>query len=179
MSHQPAISFSISFHFIFNRAGGRTSNVGQEMKTPNQRIEFTDDGFVFHKRRWLWCWTRQPVKWSSVASISAVMWDCFSCHTFGYRLILSDGTSICMTDLDNRWDQFHESLRTVYPDIDPEIVGQVELAFPGEIELTCWKKEEAQQDAPSNRQEPLCLPAFMITTTSTPRSTLALAPSGG
>ena len=30
MTHQPAISFSISFQPPFNRAGGRTSNVGQE-----------------------------------------------------------------------------------------------------------------------------------------------------
>jgi hypothetical protein len=27
MTHQPAISFSNSFHIPFNRAGGRTSNV--------------------------------------------------------------------------------------------------------------------------------------------------------
>ena len=35
MTHQPAISFSISFHFPFNRAGGRTSNVRRinKMKT--------------------------------------------------------------------------------------------------------------------------------------------------
>ena len=31
MTHQPAISFSISFLSPFNRAGGRTSNVGQKM----------------------------------------------------------------------------------------------------------------------------------------------------
>jgi hypothetical protein len=32
VTHQPAISFSISIHFPFNRAGGRTSNVRQNMK---------------------------------------------------------------------------------------------------------------------------------------------------
>ena len=31
MTRQPAISFSISFHFPFNRAGGRTSNVRQRI----------------------------------------------------------------------------------------------------------------------------------------------------
>lgn len=127
-----------------------TLDVGQEMKIPNQRIEFTDDGFVFHKRRWLWCWARQSVKWSSIASISAVNWDCFSCHTFGYRRVLSDDTSIYMTDFDDRWEQFHERLHRVFPDIDPEVVRQVEHSFPGEIELTCWKKKEVQQDASSN-----------------------------
>jgi hypothetical protein len=30
VTHQPAISFSISFQHPFNRAGGRTSNVGQK-----------------------------------------------------------------------------------------------------------------------------------------------------
>ena len=30
MTHQPAISFSNSFHFLFNRAGGRTSNVRED-----------------------------------------------------------------------------------------------------------------------------------------------------
>lgn len=119
------------------------------MKIPQQRIEFTDDGFVFHKRRWLWYWARQPMKWSSIASISAVMWDCFSCHTFGYRLILTDDTSISMTDFDDRWDQFHERLHRVFPDIDPEVVRQVENAFPGEMELTCWKK-----DKPNNPLHP-------------------------
>ena len=33
MTHQPAISFSNSFHFPFTRAGGRTSNVRQKQKT--------------------------------------------------------------------------------------------------------------------------------------------------
>ena len=33
MTHQPAISFSISFLSPFNRAGGRTSNVREEMKS--------------------------------------------------------------------------------------------------------------------------------------------------
>ena len=42
-----------------------------------------------------------------------------------------------------------------------------------------YTMKSGEQDAPSNRKEPPCLPAFMITTTSTPRSTLALAPSGG
>ncbi len=32
MTHQPAISFSISIHSPFNRAGGRTSNVRKNMK---------------------------------------------------------------------------------------------------------------------------------------------------
>ena len=32
MTHQPAISFSISFQHPFNRAGGRTSNVRLRMK---------------------------------------------------------------------------------------------------------------------------------------------------
>jgi len=32
VTHQPAISFSISFQHPFNRAGGRTSNVRWELK---------------------------------------------------------------------------------------------------------------------------------------------------
>ena len=36
MAHQPAIIFSISFQHLFNRAGGRTSNVLQEMKKPSR-----------------------------------------------------------------------------------------------------------------------------------------------
>jgi hypothetical protein len=32
VTHQPAISFSNSFHFPFNRAGGRTSNVDRKKK---------------------------------------------------------------------------------------------------------------------------------------------------
>jgi hypothetical protein len=34
VAHQPAISDSISFQDLFNRAGGRTLNVGQELKIP-------------------------------------------------------------------------------------------------------------------------------------------------
>ena len=33
MTHQPATSFSIAFRHPFNRAGGRTSNVREEMKS--------------------------------------------------------------------------------------------------------------------------------------------------
>jgi hypothetical protein len=35
VTHQPAISFSISIHFPFNRAGGRTSNVSPENEDPH------------------------------------------------------------------------------------------------------------------------------------------------
>lgn len=117
------------------------------MKATNQHIEFSGDGFVVHKRRWLWRWSDQSVKWSSVAAISAVIWDCFSCHAFGYRLLLSDGSSVCVTDLDDRWDDFRARLHEACPDIDSAVVRQVESTFPGEIELTCWKNEEAQQAA--------------------------------
>jgi hypothetical protein len=34
VAHQPAVSFSISFQHQFNRAGGRTSNVGQNKDFP-------------------------------------------------------------------------------------------------------------------------------------------------
>ena len=34
MPRQPALGFSLSFHHPFNRAGGCTSNVGQETKMP-------------------------------------------------------------------------------------------------------------------------------------------------
>jgi ribosomal protein L37AE/L43A len=44
VTHQPAISFSISIHFPFNRAGGRTSNVRQkyEDKMTAIRSQFFD-----------------------------------------------------------------------------------------------------------------------------------------
>lgn len=38
MTHQPAISYSTSFHSLFNRAGGRTSNVMPE-KEKEELIE--------------------------------------------------------------------------------------------------------------------------------------------
>lgn len=117
------------------------------MKATNQRIEFIEDGFVVHKRRWLWSWSRQPVKWSSVVAIRAVMWDCFSCHAFGYRLLLSDGSSVCMTDMDDSWEEFRLKLHEACPDIDSAVERQVEATFPGETELTCWRNEEAQQAA--------------------------------
>jgi hypothetical protein len=120
------------------------------MKAPDQHIEITGDGFVVHKRSWLWHWSHQSVKWSSVAAIRAVMWDCFSCHAFGYRLVLSDGSSVCMTDLDDRWEDFRSRLHEACPEIDSAVVRQVEAAFPGEIELTCWQNEEAQQVGTSN-----------------------------
>jgi hypothetical protein len=42
MTHQPAISFSNSFHFPFNRAGGRTSNVRQNGRsTTNVKLRLS------------------------------------------------------------------------------------------------------------------------------------------
>ena len=38
MTHQPAISFSNSFHIPFNRAGGRTSNVVQNKSSIMKRL---------------------------------------------------------------------------------------------------------------------------------------------
>ena len=42
VAHQPAISFSISLQHPFNRAGGRTSNVGQKMKLSLRKILWND-----------------------------------------------------------------------------------------------------------------------------------------
>ena len=79
------------------------------------------------------------------------MWDCFSCHASGFRLVLSDGTSICVNDLDDDWEAFRGILNRVYPDIDLEAVEKVEQTFPGEIELTCWnKKNEVSQQSGSS-----------------------------
>ena len=41
MAHQPAISFSNSFHFPFNSAGGRTSNVSPENMKNSTHIVLT------------------------------------------------------------------------------------------------------------------------------------------
>ena len=116
-----------------------------EIRRTDQRIEITGDGCVVHKRLWLCFWSHRRIKWGSITAIRAVLWDCFSCHAFGYRLLLSDGTSVCMTDLDHRWDDFREKLHEAYPGIDSAVVRQVEEAFPGETELTCWNNQEAQQ----------------------------------
>jgi hypothetical protein len=43
VTHQPAISSSISFQHQFNRAGGRTSNVVQKNKT-NENNPIRDTG---------------------------------------------------------------------------------------------------------------------------------------
>ncbi len=52
-----------------------------------------------------------------------------------------------MTDINDELDAFRRVLDRVYPDIDPEVVRQVELAFPGEIELTCWMNEKKDQQS--------------------------------
>ena len=45
MTHQPAISFSNSFHFPINRAGGRTSNVRQRIQMIAFIVEILFFGF--------------------------------------------------------------------------------------------------------------------------------------
>ena len=44
VTHQPATSFSISLPHSFNRAGGRTSNVGQENETLKLSIHVSSIG---------------------------------------------------------------------------------------------------------------------------------------
>ena len=73
------------------------------------------------------------------------MWDCFSSHAFGFRLLLSDGSSICVTDFDDRWEDFRARVLTEYPGIDSSVVQQVEDGFPSDQELTCWENQQAQQ----------------------------------
>ena len=43
MTHQPAISFSISFQHPFNRAGGRTSNVRHKILKTMIRVKYLKD----------------------------------------------------------------------------------------------------------------------------------------
>jgi hypothetical protein len=119
----------------------------QKMRSPHVQIQFSEGGFVVRKRRWLWSWTEEPIRWTSISSIRAVMWDCFSCHAFGYRFLLSGGASVCVTDLDldDRWEEFRRRLHDACPGIDSEVEQKVEAAFPGEIELTCWENQQAQQ----------------------------------
>ncbi len=119
----------------------------RKMRTAKPHVNFTEDGFVVRRRRYLWFFSHQPVKWNTVASIRAVMWDCFSCHAFGYRFHLSDGSSVCVTDLDldDRWEDFQGRLYDAFPEIDSAVVRQVKKTFPGEAERIYWKKPRAQQ----------------------------------
>ena len=80
------------------------------------------------------------------------MWDCLSCHAFGYRFLLPSGASVCVTDLDldDRWEEFRGRLHDTFPGIDSKVEQKVEGAFPGEIELTCWRNQQAQQVGAQN-----------------------------
>ncbi len=130
----------------------------QKMRSQQLQIQFTEGGFVVRKRRWLCSWTEVTIKWASISSIRAVIWDCFSCHTFGYRLLLAGGASVCVThlDLDDRWEEFRDRLYDACPGIDSRVEQEVEAAFPEEIELTCWENQQARQGVASqsaNRSE--------------------------
>lgn len=80
------------------------------MRASDKRVEVIEDGFVVRKRRCLWLWSSQTFGWSSVASIRAVMWDCFSSHAFGFRIIFPSGASVCVTDFDDGWEDFRIKL---------------------------------------------------------------------
>jgi predicted RNA-binding Zn-ribbon protein involved in translation (DUF1610 family) len=55
VTHQPAISFSISLQYHFNRAGGRTSNVGRKIVNSNGHMNYEEKWRIIRKnlrRRW-------------------------------------------------------------------------------------------------------------------------------
>ena len=63
MTHQPAISFSISFQHPFNRAGGRTSNVRQrkpDMNTTSLGFGFCSLGCLLYALNFLAAILRIP-----------------------------------------------------------------------------------------------------------------------
>lgn len=66
------------------------------------------------------------------------MWDCFSSHAFGFRIIFRSGASVCVTDFDDGWEDFRIKLHGQYPGIDSSIVQKVKDDFPSDQELTCW-----------------------------------------
>jgi len=126
------------------------------MESSNQRVSLTRDGFVLFRRRWIWYRPYREVNWDEVSEIKAVMWDC-CIHVSGFRLILSDGTSVCYTDMDDGWDEFKGRIHDVFPEINSEVVERVEQTFPDEIELTCWTRPDAIQ-AGKGRESGIALP---------------------
>ncbi len=120
------------------------------MTVKNKRIEYRPEGFVLRKKRFLVLWDERLVKWNEIKAIRAVMWDCFSAHAFGYRLILSESESVCMTDLDDEFKDFEKALRIKFPDIDESVLDKVQSVFPDETELICWKTEKSQPEVSAN-----------------------------
>lgn len=106
----------------------------------SRRIEFCKNGFVVHKRHWIWLKSRYAVSWDLVTEIRAVMWDCFACHVFGYRFVLANGETACVMDLDleSEWEEFEIRLFEVFPEIDEAVVQEGKAGLPNEQELTCW-----------------------------------------
>ena len=72
MARQPAISFSNAFHFPFNRAGGRTSNVLQKMDT-NTKPDIVRCADQMHRIFWSGMWRKTLcacIVWAICAAIS-------------------------------------------------------------------------------------------------------------
>ena len=114
-------------------------------------LSFSDTGFASCERVFLFFNRCVHTDWDQVRSIKAVMWDCWSVHAFGYRLMISDKHSVCVTHLDNQWEEFEKHLFEHFPDIDRGVMEQVEKLFPGEAELVCWPKNLVEQVAASDR----------------------------
>ena len=108
----------------------------------DQRIEYTAEGFILHSRRFLWFWESRTVQWNDVNEIKAIIWDCFLAYPFGYRLVLSESESVCMTDEDEGWEDFNKRLYLHFPDINESVVKSVKVAYPEDVELVCWHKNQ-------------------------------------
>ena len=124
---------------------------GKFIEANKPTLSFSDTGFASCERVFLFFDRCVHTDWDQVRSIKAVMWDCWSVHAFGFRLIGSDKQSVSVTHLDNQWNEFEERLFTQFPDIDREVIERVEKAFPGEAELVCWPKNLVEQVAASDR----------------------------
>ena len=121
------------------------------MAIRNEYLEFSPDGVIRHTRRLVFWWKAETLVWSNVISIEAVLWDCFACHTSGFRFWMSDTEQMSVTDMDDQWDEFRDMVFKVFPDIDQSVIDTVEAIFPGEAEETCWTKNFAEQVAASDR----------------------------
>ena len=113
-------------------------------------IEFTESGFVQHKHNKFWGSKLIEVQWTNVSSINVFMWDCFSYHSFGFRLILAGGDSVCIDEFEPNWEKFRKRLLVAYPMIDESLVSKVDESLPDDQELCCWTNLAEQHTSPNH-----------------------------
>ena len=92
------------------------------MSKEGMTLKLTKSGFSITEKVFFGGNKVTSVCWRDVVRVDVFLWDVFTCHTLGFRLMKSDGDHFCANDDFKNRDLFKERMFQEFLDLDYQAI---------------------------------------------------------